>query len=278
MISGFVFSFLVTRALDRITSRVEGKAESLFRGELNKIEDRLERIERSVQNLNLAPLKSAYASIKLGDFDHAYSYLLTSLGIDQGSPTTKFWLSMVLAQQGKAAEAQQLLGEALLRNPFVLPVYWADDVVSDWMDQRGEPVSVDMAWYGDLHKLAEKKGHGLIRRFVSDLQRQPTGPFKPGRIHQVSFGGSHPVVHWAENATTKLSPPNQLTALDLDSGHALWNHRTIGELCFSTPQVIVVRHQGRQQEFRLLDLFTGETVADLRLLYDEVLSRLRTAR
>ncbi len=100
MLAELIVKKVVSKALDTIVEKVTSGVLAEMESDFRSVEERLSRIEKTLQRQNMAPLKNAFFYLKLGEFNKAIDGFVQARSLDDFGAVARFWLAVVLALEG----------------------------------------------------------------------------------------------------------------------------------------------------------------------------------
>ena len=271
MVIALLSEIVLSHVFDAIGSKLYDCLMAELRPHLQSIEDRLSRIEKTLEAQNAAPLKDAFFHLSLDEFSKARDRLISAASLEKYGAVARFWLSALLYREGKTEMAARQFSEAIQLNPFVvpptlLPLARAFDLPishTHWR-RRMNGLGAELRWkyFVDL-----SRGPRLLQRF------RPQSYFDThigGVIYSASFGGFHPVVEWAVGQSPFAEHNPILSAFDFMTGKPLWHRQhDQGTLHFATPRLVILRGEDKDGGYTLLNTLTGEVAGQMSAEYFE---------
>lgn len=122
-LSALILQSVMKAAVDKLGA---GRAAALstLQPEIRKVSASLARIEQTLEENRVTPLRAAVTCLQIGDEAGALQRLIDAEASDPYAAVPKFWLGVLLAARGQHDLAQAKLTDALRLSHAVVPEVW----------------------------------------------------------------------------------------------------------------------------------------------------------
>ena len=259
-----------SKAFEIAVDRVVGALAKELEPEIRSMERRLTGIDAKLDRLLAVPLKAGFFSLRAGDLLGAQRQLAEAEAADEYGAVAKFWLSLVLFQQGKSDLAIEKMRDALLINPFVAPTSSVGQKLFSVIAGLKTVSTSSAEW---IQQLNEKKFlRSVPKNMLRTLWPPDSGPRNKAAVCAASCSGDQAVIMWKRGSDLLSDFDIILSAFHLPSGRCVWSRRLKknSQLRFASSRYVVLEFTAPPGGYELLSLRTGQPVTKLTTPYFQI--------
>jgi hypothetical protein len=255
--AALIANIIISRTFGTIIETVKSGLKEVLEPEFRSLERRINDLHASVQLQQAMWLKSGLTFLKLGEVVKARDEFIRAEASDKRSAVARFYLSLLLAYEGKLELAREKLHDAILINPFVslLELRKWDRLPANYKSKSKLP---SKKWARHLNSeqsiKAIPESQHWVYKFLLDIGDK-------GAITKCSCSGGGPVISWRLNSQFDFDDDHKrvISALDFSTGKILWSSVVADkELHLVTPTYVILKTNS-ENSYDLLSIKNGKS-------------------